>query len=137
MKNFKFNFNFNFNVKLSQNCVCFKYRTWQEIGVFLNGDKSVASFCHQGPFSSIFLRVSFSKLFCTQLIATCKWQPAQLSVISKEHNHHNFHTKKHGEICFQKLAVFCLLCNKAAHKHVDETDTRWQHQSQMCFATFI
>jgi len=37
--------------------------------------------------------------------------------------------KKHGEICFQKQAAFCFYFKKAAHKHVDEIDALWLHES--------
>jgi hypothetical protein len=49
---------------------------------------------------------------------------AQLSAICEWHNQHNFCTKKHGEICFQKQAVFCLSHEKAVHKQVNEIDAK-------------
>jgi hypothetical protein len=52
--------------------------------------------------------MAFSKLFLARLIATCKWQPAQLGVACEYHNRHNCETKKRGEIHFQKQAAFCL-----------------------------
>jgi hypothetical protein len=61
-------------------------------------------------------------LFCAQLIASYEWQPAQLSATCKWHNQPNFRMKKHGEIHFQKEAAFCLSCEKAVSKHVDEID---------------
>jgi hypothetical protein len=48
----------------------------------------------------------FQSFFCAQLIATLKWQPAQLSATCEWHNQHNFCTKKHGEICFKKTGSF-------------------------------
>ncbi len=78
-----------------------------------------------GLISSTFIHSAFSKLFCALLIATCEWQPAQLSVTCEWHNQNNFCTKKHGEICFQKQAAFfCLSSKKAARKHVNEIDAR-------------
>jgi hypothetical protein len=56
---------------------------------------------------------------------TSEWQPTQpalLSATCEWHNQHNFPTKKHGEIHFQKQAVFCLSHEKAACKHVVEID---------------
>jgi hypothetical protein len=67
--------------------------------------------------------VAFLKLFCAQLIATCKWQPAQLIVTCEWHNQHNFHLKKHGEIHFQKQLI-CLSSEKDARNHVDRIDAR-------------
>ncbi len=68
------------------------------------------------------MRGFFKAFFWTQIIATCEWQPAQLSATCKWHSQHNFHSKKHGEICFQKQAAFLSFAQKAACKLVDEID---------------
>jgi hypothetical protein len=56
---------------------------------------------------------SFLKLFCAQLIATCKQQPAQLSATYKWHNPNNFHLKKLREIHFQKQVAFLSFAQKS------------------------
>jgi hypothetical protein len=66
----------------------------------------------QGSISSTCLCSAFLKLFCAQLIATCKWQPAQVTVTCKLHIKHIFGMKKHGEICFQTQAGFFVFCIK-------------------------
>jgi hypothetical protein len=58
----------------------------------------------------------FSKLFCAQLIATCKWQLAQLaelSVTCEWHSQDNFNMKKHGEIFFQNKQLFFAFVGKS------------------------
>ncbi len=62
---------------------------------------------------STFLHAAFSGLFCAQLIATFKWQPAQLSATSEWHNQHNFCTKNHGEIHLKKQTAFLSLAQKS------------------------
>ena len=59
-----------------------------------------------------FLHAAFLISFCTQLIATCKWQWAQLSATCEWHNQNNFCTKNHGELCFQKQAAFFVFWAK-------------------------
>jgi hypothetical protein len=70
--------------------------------------------------STFFLAWLFQSFFCAQLIATCEWQPVQLSVTCEWHNQHNFLMKKHGEIRFQKKQLFCLSRKKAMRKHGDK-----------------
>jgi hypothetical protein len=51
----------------------------------------------------------FQSFFCTQLVATWEWppaQPEQLRATYEWYNQHNFHTKKHNEILFKKQAAF-------------------------------
>jgi hypothetical protein len=63
-------------------------------------------------FINIFMHGCF-EAFCAQLIATCKWQPAQLSATCEWPNQHNFNMKKHGEIGFQKQAAFLSFAGKS------------------------
>jgi hypothetical protein len=80
-----------------------------------------------GPISLTFLCPAFLKLFCAQLITTCKQQPAQLSVTWEWHNQHNFHSEKHGEFCLKNQQLFLSFAQKTMHKHVDEIYA-WQQK---------
>jgi hypothetical protein len=86
---------------------------------------------HWGQFHQHFYVRLFRSIFWSQIIVTCKWQPAQLCATCEWHNQHNFHTKKHCEICFKKQAAFLSFEQKAAHKHVDEIDA-WLHWHPCC-----
>jgi hypothetical protein len=100
------------------------------------GTKNVGEIHYRGQFHPYFCIRLFQSFFATRLVqlanATCT---AKCNL--RMANQHKFHTKKHGEIHFQKQADFLCLHEKDVRKCTDEIDTRGQHGSQTCFASFI
>jgi hypothetical protein len=74
-----------------------------------------------GQFHQHFYAQLFQSFFCT---ANCDLQKATSTAKCNLRMAHpaQFSYKKPGETHFQKQAAFCLSCEKAAHKHVDEID---------------